>query len=172
MNSDSKSLPLDSILGNSLKKTRREFLFDSAKTVGLIVSGTAIVSFINSCTDSSNPVSISGTGQKVTIDLNQSQYSALENVGGKVTLSGGQLSGVPSNGALIFRKSETEINVFDRTCTHQACQVGGFNSQGISNCPCHGSQFNTDGSVVHGPASSSLKKYSATLNGNILEIQF
>ena len=69
MNSDSKPLQINSITENGIKRTRREFLFDSAKTVGLLVASTALVSFINSCTDSSNPVSISGTGQKVTIDL-------------------------------------------------------------------------------------------------------
>lgn len=172
MNTGSKSIQIESLISRETKKSRREFLVDSAKTAGIIISGTAIAAIINSCGEDSNPVSISGTGQKVTLDLTQSQFSALANIGGKVTLNGGSPSGVPTNGALIFKKSETEFLVFDRTCTHQACQIGGFNTQGVSSCPCHGSQFNTDGNVVQGPASNSLKRYSATLSGNMLEIQF
>lgn len=172
MKLNSKSIQIDSIINKETKKSRREFLIDTAKTAGIIISSTAIAALINSCGEDSNPVSITGTGQKVSLDLTQSQFSALANVGGKVTLNGGIPAGVPSNGALIFKKSETEFLVFDRTCTHQACQIGGFNSQGISSCPCHGSQFNTDGNVVNGPASNALRKYSAVLSGNILEIQF
>lgn len=172
MHSHSKTTQIDSIITNNTKKTRREFLFDSAKTAGVIISGTAIAALINSCSEDSNPVSGNGTGQKVTLDLDQSQYSALKNVGGTVALGGGNPSGVPGNGALIYRKSESEFIVLDRTCTHQGCQVNGFNAQGISNCPCHGSQYNTDGNVVQGPAPSSLKRYSASLSGNMLEIQF
>ena len=172
MQADSKSIRIDSIITNSTKKTRREFLVDSAKTAGVIISGTAIAALLNSCSEDSDPVSANGTGQKVTLDLAQSQYNALTNVGGSVALGGGSPAGVPSNGALIYRKSETEFIVLDRTCTHQGCQVNGFNSQGISNCPCHGSQYNTDGNVVQGPAPNALKRYSATLSGNMLEIQF
>lgn len=41
-------------------------------------------------------------------------------------------------------------------CPHLGCQVeimdGGFE------CPCHGSQFNSDGSLIKGPANKSLRK--------------
>ena len=42
-------------------------------------------------------------------------------------------------------------------CTHRACElnVGG----GIYSCPCHGSEFSTEGKVLEGPAEEDLKTF-------------
>lgn len=40
------------------------------------------------------------------------------------------------------------------TCTHLGCTVE-QNKDGF-HCPCHGSYFDTDGRLLHGPASKSL----------------
>ena len=37
-------------------------------------------------------------------------------------------------------------------------------------CPCHGSVFNIDGSVMNGPASTPLRVYPASLDANKLVI--
>lgn len=43
-------------------------------------------------------------------------------------------------------------------CTHRGCElnVGG----GIYTCPCHGSQFTKEGTVLQGPAEQNLTTYS------------
>lgn len=43
-------------------------------------------------------------------------------------------------------------------CTHRGCElnVGG----GIYSCPCHGSQFSTEGTVLQGPAEQKLKTFT------------
>jgi cytochrome b6-f complex iron-sulfur subunit len=42
-------------------------------------------------------------------------------------------------------------------CTHNVCEltVGG----GIYTCPCHGSEFSTEGEVLEGPALKNLKTF-------------
>ena len=99
------------------------------------------------------------------IDTTDSSYSVLANTGGSLSLDGG--SGIPSPGILVYRSGSTSVNVVSRHCTHQGCTVG-------SNyvCPCHHSMFANDGSVLQGPASSSLTTYSATVSGTNILINF
>lgn len=51
-------------------------------------------------------------------------------------------------------------------CTHRGCElnVGG----GIYSCPCHGSEFDTNGTVLEGPADQDLKTFKTSIeNENI-----
>ena len=51
-------------------------------------------------------------------------------------------------------------------CTHRGCElnIGG----GIFNCPCHGSEFDSSGRVLEGPAEENLKSFEITAdNENI-----
>ncbi|MHB0867366.1 MAG: QcrA and Rieske domain-containing protein [Thermoleophilia bacterium] len=46
--------------------------------------------------------------------------------------------------------------VLENICTHLGCQTA-FNADGPSwDCPCHGSRYNPDGSVLQGPAAAPL----------------
>ena len=99
------------------------------------------------------------------IDTTDSSYSVLANTGGSLSLDGG--SGIPSPGILVYRSGSTSVNVVSRHCTHQGCTV---DSNYV--CPCHNSMFANDGSVLQGPASSSLTTYSATVSGTNILINF
>ncbi len=44
---------------------------------------------------------------------------------------------------------------FSTVCPHQGCAVNSI-SGGVINCPCHGSQFALDGSLIRGPATRGL----------------
>jgi len=51
------------------------------------------------------------------------------------------------------------LHALTAICTHQRCVVV-FKSETTSlDCPCHGSRFNVDGSVLRGPAESPLASY-------------
>ncbi len=57
------------------------------------------------------------------------------------------------------------------TCTHAGCDV---EAQGSSTsvalfCPCHGSQFDRNGAVTHGPARSPLAHFAVEVDsaGNV-----
>lgn len=151
-------------------KTRREFIKGLTAGIGYIAVGSFTLSAINSCSNDNNPASPEGgTGNpnaKITIDISKQENQALATVGGTIAISGNALD---SNGMLIVRSDQTNITALSRTCTHQGCTIPKFSS-GISSCPCHGSQFNTSGGVVKGPATSSLRKYNAVIDGNIITI--
>ena len=149
--------------------SRREFMQNSLIAMGLISITGTLISFLQSCAKSSPTEPNSGGNQQsgpVTLDLNQTANKALLNVGGTLALGANSLD---SQGILLVRASTSELRAFSRKCTHQGCTIGAFSS-GISTCPCHGSKFNTNGGVVNGPASASLRQYSTQLDNTTLTI--
>jgi Rieske Fe-S protein len=84
---------------------------------------------------------------------------------------------IPVGGGRIFKDQKVVVtqptagsfHAFDATCTHQGCIVSSV-SDGKINCPCHGSQFNLDGSVARGPASSRLAAKAVTVTGNSINV--
>lgn len=147
--------------------SRREFLTRAAQGAGLVLSASAMASFLAGCGTASPVDPIKNVD--ITIDTTVARFQTLASVGGLVTLKAGDVSGLSGNGVFVIRDSETSVVVLDRTCTHQGCQVGPFASNGIATCPCHGSTFNKSGGVVRGPASSPLRRYSATVSGNLIQ---
>lgn len=55
----------------------------------------------------------------------------------------------------IVIRSEKGINVLSSKCTHLGCNINKV-VDGKLLCPCHGSAFSLDGSVIKGPALKSL----------------
>ncbi len=84
----------------------------------------------------------------------------LKTVGGSVMLK------VKDTNILFIRDSETTIRALDPVCTHLGCIVG-FNGKAKRiDCPCHGSKYDLDGKVIHGPAAKPLKTYEASISGD------
>ena len=55
----------------------------------------------------------------------------------------------------ILLHTEQGFSAFSLVCTHLGCTVE--QSDGGFACPCHGSRFNEDGRVTHGPAAKPLR---------------
>jgi cytochrome b6-f complex iron-sulfur subunit len=70
---------------------------------------------------------------------------------------------------LVTRVSQDSCTAVTAVCTHEACTVTGFEGQTFV-CPCHGSQYNTNGSVVRGPATQPLRQYPTQFAGGVLMI--
>ena len=51
-------------------------------------------------------------------------------------------------------------------CSHLGCLVKHNDLQGFFECPCHGSQFRLDGSVITGPAVKPLRHVEVSLSPN------
>ena len=54
-------------------------------------------------------------------------------------------------------------------CTHLGCITRYHADEGVISCPCHGSRFDPEGNVVHGPAPRSLPwlEVKADVDGNL-----
>jgi Rieske Fe-S protein len=150
------------------KYDRRDFLKDIAKSVSYITVGSFVISQFNACSDESNPTSPNNenTNGSLTIDISLAENNALSNIGGSIAINANDLD---SKGMLVIRSGNNTVTALSRKCTHQGCTLPNFQI-GSASCPCHGSKFDTSGNVVNGPATVSLKKYNATIDGNIITI--
>jgi nitrite reductase/ring-hydroxylating ferredoxin subunit len=58
----------------------------------------------------------------------------------------------------VHRDEAGELHVRSARCTHLGCLVRWNTAERTWDCPCHGSRFAADGSVVEGPAVSPLPR--------------
>jgi Rieske Fe-S protein len=59
-----------------------------------------------------------------------------------------------------YRAPDGSVTTRSAVCTHLACIVRWNPAERTWDCPCHGSRFGTDGSVIAGPAESPLSDVS------------
>lgn len=86
---------------------------------------------------------------------------------GALKTNGGYLI---QQGVLVARTLNGTFIAVSAACTHQGTTVN-FNSAGNNFiCPNHGAKFSSTGEVTQGPASTNLKQFSTTLNGNMLRV--
>ena len=152
---------INALLNNSCN--RREFVKDTLTGIGTVAFGSFMLVNQSGC---SSPTEPNNSDETITVDLSLSENSALLVVGGALALGSNVID---SKGILLYRQSDTNVLAFSRNCTHNSCTIDSFQN-GTSTCPCHGSQFNTSGNVVVGPAVNPLTQYSAAIADNIITI--
>jgi glycine/D-amino acid oxidase-like deaminating enzyme/nitrite reductase/ring-hydroxylating ferredoxin subunit len=59
--------------------------------------------------------------------------------------------------AAVFRAEDGAMHAVSSSCTHMGCVVEWNAAERTWDCPCHGSRFATDGSVLDGPATTPLE---------------
>jgi glycine/D-amino acid oxidase-like deaminating enzyme/nitrite reductase/ring-hydroxylating ferredoxin subunit len=57
-----------------------------------------------------------------------------------------------------YRDEDNQLHVCSAVCTHMDCIVNWNEAERSWDCPCHGSRFNYDGTVIEGPAIADLPK--------------
>jgi len=144
-----------------MKMDRREMIRNMAAGTATVFIVPAVLS---SCTkEDPDPDENNGDnnpdGNTLIIDLTEPDYSNLTVAGGSIVV----------DNILIANTGEAFI-ALSSVCTHQGCQVTYSHDNGNLPCPCHGSVFSTSGTVVVGPATTSLKKYNVSQEGDILTI--
>jgi 3-phenylpropionate/trans-cinnamate dioxygenase ferredoxin reductase subunit len=74
--------------------------------------------------------------------------------GGLVNADGRQLA--------VYRDEAGDTYELSPRCTHMGCTVDWNDAAKTWDCPCHGSRFAIDGSVVRGPAADPLERVGGT----------
>jgi len=157
--------PVPAILG-----TRRDFCMAACQALSL----GAIAATLQAC-GGSNPNEpsdeFSGVPQLPAINATVTNGVATVNVGGTALANSGGTAIVSSSlgTMLVVRNDTTTVSAFTATCTHQQCTVTGF-TEGVFQCPCHGSRYNTGGQVVRGPATANLRRFNATIANDVISI--
>jgi len=109
---------------------------------------------------SSNNNNTPPTGTTVNVDLT----SSIKNIGEQTV----------SNGIIIVRlaagNTASSFTAVQVACTHEGNSINYNNSQSIFICPVHGGEFSKSGSLLQGPATSSLKQYTVTVTGTTLTV--
>jgi cytochrome b6-f complex iron-sulfur subunit len=140
------------------KMPRRQFL--------MTTSAAACAWGVAACTHTNAARILSPTSTAGAVHLKIADLTELANVGGAIKL---KPSGV-SDTILLWRSGPSEYAATSITCTHLGCEVEVADAGKSLACPCHGSQFNPDGSVRHGPASRPLQRYVVEMSADQTEL--
>ncbi len=71
---------------------------------------------------------------------------------------------------VIIHSQPEKITVFSAKCTHLGCKINNIENDQLI-CPCHGSVYRTDGSILKGPSRKPLTQLHYTINkeeGNLI----
>ncbi len=70
----------------------------------------------------------------------------------------GIVAGVGAKHYAVRKDDRGRITALSATCTHMGCLVSFNAAETTWDCPCHGSRFAADGTVIHGPATKPLQR--------------
>ena len=94
------------------------------------------------------------------------EFPMLTEVGGAII---GKADGY-ANPIVIARVDNDTFAALDAICTHMHCTVA-YNALSVAfDCPCHGSSYEIDGTVIVGPATRPLRSFIASSDGTNLTI--
>ena len=74
-------------------------------------------------------------------------------------------SGIVVGEVVVTQPEAGDFKAFSAVCTHSGCLINKV-ADGTINCPCHGSKFSLDGTVVNGPATQPLASEAITVQGD------
>jgi len=154
---------------NTDVQTRREFCLNACQAASLVAFSGALSAILQSCSSddpfSSGPelpqIQATAVSGIISLPIDASSPLAMVGNAAQVQHGGGTL--------LVARTAPDAFAALTAVCTHQGCTISGYGNQ-IYTCPCHGSQFNTDGQVRRGPAASALRKFQTQFANNQLTI--
>ncbi len=148
---------IDAITTEGSSLSRREFITRSAR-VGLAAGTLVVAANVLAACGSSNPPRYVPVG-------NLADFPAGAVVTKTVTDANG-------NNATIFVENiagQAPL-ILSSVCTHNGCTVQWVADQSIFGCPCHGGQYNIDGTVKAGPPPAPLTHLQAKVESGVLSV--
>lgn len=147
--------------------TRRQFCVCAGEAVSAAMIGSLLQACGGSPTSPTSsapslPVVGGSVGSGVVVVTIDSS-SPLASVGGAALVQSS------AGTFLVARTAQDSFVALTAICTHQGCTITGFQNSNYV-CPCHGSQYNTSGQVVMGPATIALHQFSTQFANNVLTI--
>jgi cytochrome b6-f complex iron-sulfur subunit len=154
------------------ERTRRQFCRQTCTAAGLAALGSAV---LQACGGGGSPTSsgggtsapalprIAGTVAGGAIQVTIDSASPLAAAGSEALVTSA------AGNVLVARTAADAFTALTATCTHEGCAITGFSGQSYV-CPCHGSQFDTTGRVLNGPATRSLRQYQTQFAAGVLTI--
>lgn len=149
-----------------MRHRRLEVLQSRREALGVFIGG-AIVSACSSTT-TPDPSSSSNNEDGGLVGGGPSCDSVSgDDVGAVDNFSVGTWSAVGSqNSPYIVSQDSNGFFAYSAICTHKGCNIGNPNpTTGKTTCPCHSSEFDGNGAVLVGPATSPLPHFAVTLCG-------
>ena len=151
--------------------TRRDFCVAACQALSL----GAIAATLQACGGGDNPNEPSGNFNAPglpSLNAAVTNGAATLSVDGTALSSAGGAAMVTSGlgTMLVVRNDATSVSAYSATCTHQACTISGF-TESVFQCPCHGSRFSpANGSVLRGPATAPLRRFTASIANGVVTI--
>jgi len=129
------------------KISRRDFIIRSA--AGVVIGGTVLsVLDLNNLFAGSSKGNVNKKDDDIVIKLSDPKNAELKNVHGSILLD---------DENMLVRISQTQFLAVNLICRHKGCTVDLTGDQFI--CPCHGSEYDINGKVTHGPSKANLRTW-------------
>ncbi|MFV8344317.1 ubiquinol-cytochrome c reductase iron-sulfur subunit [Flavobacterium sp. XS2P39] len=139
---------------------RKEFFARAGFGAAAVLVPACIAGLSSSCSSddsSSSTPAPAPTGIDFNVDVSS----------GTLATNGGFMV---TNRIVIARTLTGSFIAVSATCTHEGTNVNYNGSGNNFICPNHNSEFTSTGVVTKGPATSNLKQYNTSLNGNTLRV--
>lgn len=78
----------------------------------------------------------------------------------------GRLVEIDGDKMAVYRDDNYQLHVVSPVCTHLKCIVHWNQAERSWDCPCHGSRFGVDGTVLEGPAMAALQQRAMPPQGD------
>lgn len=139
--------------------SRRDFLATTTRSIlaAALVSACGGGDVTGPGGGSPAPAGVTLQGNQLRVPL--SAVPELANSGGYRVIS--TVQGAQAN--VIIINVAGSYRAFTAVCTHEGCLVDSFNGSRIR-CACHGSEFDTSGRNVLGPAPRPLTEYATSFD--------